>query len=62
MVNLKNIENDAVFDKMSKKKKVKIKIKLKGTFLDSIPWLKSNQPPADTYILYLIYVCVFICI
>ena len=46
-LNLKNNENDAVFDEICKKKKAKMKIKfqkMKGTFLDSIPWLKSHQP------------------
>ena len=44
MLNLKNIENDAQFDKIcKKKKKIKIQfIKMKGTFLDSIPWLKVS--------------------
>ena len=43
MLNLKNNENDAVF---AKKAKIKIKFqKMKGTFLDSILWLKSHQPP-----------------
>ena len=39
MLNLKNKENDAVFDEISKKKsKIKIKFqKMKGTFFDSIP-------------------------
>ena len=39
MLNLKNNENDAVFDEIRKKKaKNKIKFqKMKGTFLDSIP-------------------------
>ena len=57
MLNLKNNENDAVFDEIckktkqkNKKQKTKIKIrvkfqKMKGTFLDSIPRLKSHQPP-----------------
>ena len=47
MLNLKNNENDAVFDEIFKKiAKVKIKFqKIMGTFLDSIPWLKSHQPP-----------------
>ena len=46
MLNLKKNENDAVFDKICKKKaKIKIKLqKKKGTFLDSIHWLKSHQP------------------
>ena len=39
MLNLKNNDNDAVFDEICKKKaKIKIKfLKMKGTFLDSIP-------------------------
>ena len=47
MLNLKNNENDWVFDEICKKKKnnnnnIKLKFqKMKGTFLDSIPWLKS---------------------
>ena len=47
MLNLKNNENYAVFDEICKKKeKIKIKFqKMKGKFLDSIPWLKSHQPP-----------------
>ena len=47
MLNLKNYENDAVFDEICKKKaKFKIKFqKNEYTFLDSIPWLKSHQPP-----------------
>ena len=47
MLNLKNNENDPVFDEICKKK-VKIKMKcqkMKGAFLDSIPWLKSHQQP-----------------
>ena len=46
MLNLKNNENDGVFDEIFKKKaKVKIKFqKMKGAFY-SIPWLKSRQPP-----------------
>ena len=46
MLNSKNNENDAVFDEIYKKTKSKIKIKfqkMKGTFLDSILWLKSHQ-------------------
>ena len=45
MLNLKNNENDALFDEICKKKaKIKIKFqKMKSTFLDSIPWLKSHQ-------------------
>ena len=32
--------------KFAKKAKIKIQFqKMKGTLLDSIPWLKSNQPP-----------------
>ena len=32
--------------KFEKKAKIKIKFqKMKGTFLDSNPWLKSHQPP-----------------
>ena len=42
MLNLKNNKNDAVFDDICKKK---AKIKIKNTFLDSIPCLKSYQPP-----------------
>ena len=54
MLNLKNNKNYAVFDEICKKKKKKAKIiikfqKMNGTFLDSIPWLKSHQPPL-TYI------------
>ena len=31
--------------KFEKKSKIKLKYqKMKGTFLDSIPWLKSHQP------------------
>ena len=46
MLNLKNNENDAVFDEICKKAKIKIKFqKIKGTFLDSIPGLKIHQPP-----------------
>ena len=48
MLNLKNNENDDdVFEKIYKKKnKVKIKFqKIMGTFFDSIPQLKSHQPP-----------------
>ena len=39
MLNLKNNENDAVFDEIFKKKaKIKIKFeKMKGTFLTSFP-------------------------
>ena len=51
MLNLKNNENDAVFDEICKKK-AKIKIifqKMKGNFLDSIPWLKRQQPPLYIY-------------
>ena len=48
MLNLKNNKN-AVFDEIYKiKKKAKIKIKfqkMKGTFLNSIPGFKSQQPP-----------------
>ena len=44
MLNLKNNENNAVFDEICKRKaEIKIKFqKMKGTFLDSIPWLKSH--------------------
>ena len=59
MLNLKNSENDAVFDE-SKKKKAKFKIKfqkMKDTFLESIPWLKSHQPPLIPIYLYII--CVY---
>ena len=44
MLNLKNNENDAVFDEICKKKaKFKIKFqKMKGAFMDSIPPLKSH--------------------
>ena len=48
MLNLKNNKNDAVFDEICKNKKAKVEIKfqkMKGTFFDSIPWLKSHQPP-----------------
>ena len=50
MLNLKNHENNAVFDEICKKKKkgkIKTKFqKMKDAFLDSIiPWLKSHQPP-----------------
>ena len=47
MLNLKNNENDAVFDEIcNKQAKIKIKfLKIKGTFLDSIAWLKSHQAP-----------------
>ena len=46
MLNLKNNESDAVFDEICKKKaKIKIKFQKNETFLDSIPWLKSHQPP-----------------
>ena len=46
MLNLKNNENDPIFDEICKKKeKIKIKFqKMKDTFLDSISWLKSYQP------------------
>ena len=55
MLNLINDENYAIFDEICKKKaKIKIKFqKMKGTFLDSIPWLKSHQPP-------LIGTCLFV--
>ena len=56
MLNLKNNENDAVFDEICKKKnnkkKAKMKIKFEGYFLDSIPWLKRHQ---HWYILSLIF-------
>ena len=43
MLNLKNNENKIRWN-LQKKTKVKLKFeKIKGTFLDSIPWLKSNQ-------------------
>ena len=50
MLNLKNNENNTVFDEICKKKqkqkkKTKIKIKFKkmnGSFLDSISWMKSH--------------------
>ena len=47
MLNLKNNENDAVFNEICKKKAmIIIKFqKMKGSFLDSIPWLKFHQPP-----------------
>ena len=47
MLNLINNENDAVFDEICKKKaKIKTKFqKINGTFLNSIRWLKSPQPP-----------------
>ena len=48
MLNLKNNENDAVFDEICKKKYPKIKIKfqkMNTTFLDSTPWLKGHQQP-----------------
>ena len=48
MLNLKNNESDRIFDEICQKKKAKIKIKfqkMKDTFLDSIPSLKSHQPP-----------------
>ena len=59
MLNLKKNENDADFDKICKKKKIKIRVKfqkIKGTFLDSIPWLKSHQPPLIyRYIRYMLF-------
>ena len=44
------------FDEICKKGKEKIKLKkMNDTFLDNIPWLKSNQPPLIyLYIIYLI--------
>ena len=47
MLNLKNNENNAVFDEICKKKaKIKIQFQImKDTFLDSIPRLKNHQPP-----------------
>ena len=55
MLNLKNNENDAVFNEIQKKNsKIKIKFqKMKGTFMDSIPWLKSHQQP-----LMYMYICI----
>ena len=49
MLNLKNYENDALFDEVCKKKaKIKIQFqKMKGTFLDSIFWLKTHKPPLE---------------
>ena len=49
MLNLKNNENDAVFEKICK---IKIKFqKMKDTFLDSIPSMVEKPPTAtDTYI------------
>ena len=47
MVNLKIIENDALFDEIFNKKKTKIKIKfqkMKGTFMNCSPCLKSHLP------------------
>ena len=42
--------------KCVKKAKIKIKFqKMKGTFLDSIPWLKSHQPPMIYTVLELSY-------
>ena len=64
MLNLKNNKNDAVFveickkNKKKQKNKEKIKIKfqkMEGTFLDSIPWLKSHQAPPVC-----VYVCTFV--
>ena len=45
MLNLKNNENDAVFDEICKKFKKKFQ-KIKDIyFFGQIPWLKSYQPP-----------------
>ena len=45
MLNLKNNENDAVFNEISKKKaKIKIKFQKMNGFLDSIPWLTDMSP------------------
>ena len=46
MLNFKNNENDAVFDEIYKNREEKIRFqKIKDTLLDSIPRLKSYQPP-----------------
>ena len=47
MFNLKNNENDAVYDEIQKKEaKLKIEFqKMKDTFLDSALWLKSHPFP-----------------
>ena len=56
MLNLKNNENDAVFDEICKKAKIKIKFqKMQGTFMKSIPCLKSQFPPL--VVRYTVHIC-----
>ena len=58
---LKNNENDVGFVEIWKKKEEKIKIKfqkIKATFWNSIPWVKSHQPPMIPICIWVGEVCV----